>query len=174
MDTLLMLANHPNIPLRTLFPYSHWAHEQTRLFKMMETTVSAYLFFDITSATGDHDNGNWRRMAWDMNQVYTPRPDWDWPAGEITHCQSWNAAAAFDYASTAASDDHHPDYEILHKDLKRDFELMYRWDMLMREMGKKSPWQAEIVRIVTTNMGGLNVCAASGEEGEEYLPVLFC
>jgi hypothetical protein len=176
MDTLLMLANHPNIPLQTLFSYASLAHEQTGLFKVMETTVSAYLFFNITSATGDLDNGNWKRMAWYVNRMHTPSPDWDYPADKITHRGSWNAVSASGYGSNAASDDHHPDYETLHEDLKRDFELMYRWDMLLREMGKKSPWQAEIVRILGTNIGGLNVCASSEalQEDPWAIPTLFC
>jgi hypothetical protein len=173
MDTLLMLANDPQIPLRTLFPSSHWAHEQTSLFRVMETTISSYLFFNVTSATGGLDNGNWRRMYWhEKIRMYTPSPGWDYPTDKISHRQFWSSEEVPGYGVEIS--DRQIDYRTLQDDLKRDFELMYRWDMLLREMGMKSSWQGEVVRILREHIGGLSVCEP-GEEGEEpwALPKLF-
>jgi hypothetical protein len=174
MDTLLMLANHPKVPLHTLFASSCWAHEQTSLFRVMETTVSSYLFFNITSATGDLDNGSWKRISWHVNRMYTPSPDWDYPADKITHRQFYPLWTA--RGDAEALENLRPDYQILHDDLKSDFEMMYKWDMLLREMGMKLPWQDGIVRILKANVGGLNECPMVQEAGKDswVWPSLFC
>ncbi|KAH6883644.1 hypothetical protein BKA70DRAFT_1125845 [Coprinopsis sp. MPI-PUGE-AT-0042] len=174
MDTLLMLANHPEIPLHTFFQYNPWSHEVNGLFNVMETAVSSYLFFNIAYTTGDLDNGNWRRIDWyESIRMRLPAPDWDWPTEKITHGQ-FCSCSKMAIGDTEGPADFRPDYSALHEDLKRDFELMYRYDMFLREMGMDSPWKRESVRIIATRVRGLNICVKDGERPDWDIPSLFC
>ncbi|KAH6883651.1 hypothetical protein BKA70DRAFT_1125868 [Coprinopsis sp. MPI-PUGE-AT-0042] len=166
MDPLLMLANHPDVPIHTLFRYRPFGHELTNLSRVVAPALSSYLLFNILYATGDLDNGNWKRMRWFELSSF-PVPDWDLPAEHISHQQFLSLSkAAPTKAGEVVEDLQRPDYQVLHDDLKREFALLYRYDMFLREMGVESPWQDEIMNIIAMEVGGLKVeCDA---------PSVFC
>ncbi|KAH6883650.1 hypothetical protein BKA70DRAFT_1471154 [Coprinopsis sp. MPI-PUGE-AT-0042] len=170
MDTLFMLAHHPETPLHKFFMHGSWHGDENSFATVMGATLSSYLFFNIMSATGDLANGNWRRMDWYRSlRMWHPSARWDLPAEKITHEQFaplWDAQRA--RGDDADLSDLHPDYQLLYDDLKRDIALMCKYDMFLRELGARSPWQEEITGIIGHRIGGIEV--VWGENGE----YLFC
>ncbi|KAH6883646.1 hypothetical protein BKA70DRAFT_169972 [Coprinopsis sp. MPI-PUGE-AT-0042] len=180
METLLMLANHPQIPLYTLCNL-HWGHH-FGFSRVMESALDSYLFFNITSATGDLANGNWRQMRWFESLLSTSTHSMDFPAQQIPHKRffalpdhdSWAWDGGKPLPETKVVRDLNQDYKALHEYLKLNFELLYRYNMLLRELGVESPWQGEITRSLGYRVGGLKVHDEYDEETNKWRTPVFC
>lgn len=153
MPTLLMLAQHPSIPLADLHHLS-WGHH-FGFSRVKESALRAYMFFNAAEATGILENGKYAEM---QNEYYSLLLEltncMDYPAQQIPHQQFLRECGVLGderrswvpYAVPWKPDARyvHADYAHLQEYLKMLFELMYRYDALLRECGVDPEWDMEL------------------------------
>ncbi|CAA7269994.1 unnamed protein product [Cyclocybe aegerita] len=157
METLLMLAQHPDVPIHCL-NYLSWGHH-FGFSRIKESAVHAYMYFNCAEATNSLENGQYalprsysrllQEISWGM----------DYPAQQIPHLNFLKACGVLDenghYKAVKRNlDSHtrnwgeevlvHKDYGRLKEYMKTLFEQMYRYDVLMRECGLDPKWEEEV------------------------------
>ncbi|KAF7319045.1 hypothetical protein HMN09_00240700 [Mycena chlorophos] len=152
MQTLLMLANHPGIPLQDLHRLC-WGNtfgwDQIR-----QGALFAYIFFNVLLSMPDLlKNQRYKQLRSYRLAVFAPAFGAEYKAQDYCHREFfWGNRTQ---QPTTIIDDIDPlaDPEKLHAYLKMCFELLYRADMLARECGITGPlglddWEGEIVDVV--------------------------
>ncbi|KDR65864.1 hypothetical protein GALMADRAFT_260068 [Galerina marginata CBS 339.88] len=153
METLLMLANHPLIPLASLRNL-HWGHH-FGFSRVMESALRAYLFFNVAEATGILENGSYASMRYEYASLLSELSGgMDYPAQQIPHQKFLEECGVFQqnrfrwvYGDKWEESENviHKDYGRLQEYLKTLFALMYRYDVLVRECGLVPEWEDEMV-----------------------------
>ncbi|KAF7320193.1 hypothetical protein MKEN_00803800 [Mycena kentingensis (nom. inval.)] len=147
MATLLMLANHPQIPLADLDHLS-WGHS-FGVSCVRDWALRGYILFNILLSKPDllkDDKYKKMRSYSSTIRFVTGSGDYDAQAyphrqfffGDQQRCGSWNGPV----------DDVNPlvDLEKLHEYLKMCFRLLYQYDLLSQECGARSyDWETEVV-----------------------------
>ncbi|KAJ7124747.1 hypothetical protein C8R43DRAFT_1030628 [Mycena crocata] len=139
MGQLLMLAQHPLVPLKNLHCLS-WGHS-FGWDHVGDWALDAYIFFNVLLSKPElHANGryksmqsyrlvNWLTCSTDYDAQCFPHREFFWGSSE-TH-----ASVPVDKLEPLV------DVNKLHEYLKTCFRLLYRYDMLARECGQRVDWE---------------------------------
>ncbi|KAG5646138.1 hypothetical protein DXG03_004377 [Asterophora parasitica] len=140
MQTLLMLAHHPQVPLSTLRNLS-WGHH-FGFSRVMESALHAYVLLNIFMATGTLMGGEYLETREYKTMLAMSTHGMDFPAQQLPHREYLNALPV---AGSSALPEVHRDLSALKEYLKKMFSLLYRYDMVVRECGLDSDWEAHVV-----------------------------
>ena len=155
METLLMLAQHPDIPIADL-RFLSWGHH-FGFSRVKESALNAYIFFNAADATGTLERGQYACMARYGSLLREISISMDYPAQQIPHVEFLRACGALgsdghlinisyrEMGTGWAKNVHvHANYGLLQQYLKQLFALIYRYDVFVREYGLQEDWEAEI------------------------------
>ncbi|PPQ81432.1 hypothetical protein CVT26_007480 [Gymnopilus dilepis] len=150
METLLMLAQHPSIPLGDLHNLS-WGHH-FGFSRVGESAARAYLFFNCAEAVGILESGEYALTRDYYFLLQEIGASMDYPAQQIPHVNflrecgilSEGDSRCYGPKEDANKSFVHTDYRRLQEYLKELFALMYRYDMLVRECGLDANWEGEL------------------------------
>ncbi|RDB25681.1 hypothetical protein Hypma_006882 [Hypsizygus marmoreus] len=140
LTPLLTLAHHPHISMRHLLHLS-WGHH-FGWSRVGEAALHAYIIINLFAATHTLESGaylgtkEYRRLNEELLSSM------DFPAQQIPHREFLEALVKD--KETGLPEVHH-DYAALKRYLARVFELLYRYDMVVRECGVDPEWEGEIV-----------------------------
>lgn len=155
MLALLRLANHEKIPLKNLDHLS-WGHS-FGVTHLADVALEIYMLLNIAASVKANAKPG---STNDTGYLTETRPfrkftgwglgDFDFPAQNIPHRLFWNAKGITYYPFEVPSWDplslESDDERREMKDyLKMCFELLYRYDLLMREMGRDPEWKEKIL-----------------------------
>ncbi|KAJ6626857.1 hypothetical protein B0H10DRAFT_1870269 [Mycena sp. CBHHK59/15] len=143
MGQLLMLAQHPKIPINRLHSLS-WGHsfgwDHVKFY-----ALQAYLFFNVVLSQPDLCvGGQYRSMRSYRSVLYNVTSWGDYDAQSFPHREFLGTPQHGE-----GGEDLLNDMEKLQQYLKKCFELLYRYDMLARECGVDPDWESSIVREVS-------------------------
>ncbi|KAJ7655243.1 hypothetical protein DFH06DRAFT_495919 [Mycena polygramma] len=144
LETLLMLAQHPRVPLGDLHSLS-WGHS-FGWDHSMHWALDAYIFFNVLLSQPElHADGRYKSMRsyqW-IGRGLTASMDYD--AQSYPHREFFCGAL-----EGRVPDDFDPlgDLDQLQDYLKMCFRLLYRYDMLARECGRSLDWEGSIAHTV--------------------------
>jgi hypothetical protein len=154
IQMLLMLANHPEIPLSSLhtLPWGQWEGNWLGFQRVKELAVSAYLFFNSAEATGVLDDGRytqWHGYPNLLRELAISATSMDNPAHLIPHREFFRSCGVVlqSYIPPGASVNDiyvHQNRELLKEYVKTLFSFMYRYDVIVRECGLEPCWEKEI------------------------------
>ncbi|KAH9477184.1 Gramillins biosynthetic cluster protein [Psilocybe cubensis] len=145
MSTLLMLAQHPSIPLAQLNHLS-WGHH-FGFSRVKESALRAYMFFNAAEATGILENGKYTTIQPEYSSLLSEiASSMDYPAQQVTHQEFLRECGVLQGGTSWVPEETyvHSDYARLQRYLKKLFELMYRYDMLLAECGAEPEWDIEL------------------------------
>ena len=150
MEALLMLAQHPSIPLANLH-YLSWGHH-FGFSRVRESAARAYLFFNCAEAVGILESGEYALTRDYYFLLQEIGISMDHPAQQIPHVNflrecgilSEGDSRCYGPKEDANKSFVHTDYRRLQEYLKELFALMYRYDMLVRECGLDPNWEKEL------------------------------
>jgi len=149
MATLLMLAQHPRVPIKDLNHLS-WGHH-FGFSRVMESALRSYMFFNAAAVTGTLYNGRYMAMSEYGSLISEIAISMDYPAQQIPHRIFLQQCGLLGSHESVASGRLrkdmavHADYGRLREYLKTLFALMYRYDVLLRECGLDPEWEGELV-----------------------------
>jgi hypothetical protein len=136
--TLLMLAQHPLIPLHSLRNLS-WGHH-FGFSRVMEAALRTYLFFNVHAAVGSLNNGNYMHSQEYSSMLYELTRDFDYPAQQLPHREFFGQGGEVGAHLPPV----HEDLAALREYIKMLFELLYRYDVVVRECGVDPDWESSI------------------------------
>ena len=146
IQMLLMLANHPEIPLSSLHNLS-WGHS-FGFIRVKESAASAYLFFNSAEATGILDDGRYTQSHYYPILLRELATSMDYPAQQIPHREFFKSCGVLKgrdiFSAESANIYVHQNRELLKEYMKTLFSLMYRYDVIARECGLEPSWEKEI------------------------------
>lgn len=127
MNTLLMLAHHPQIPIRHLFYLSQaisvgWS-------TMAEFALQPYIYFNLIVAGGWYQSGVYKQTHSYRRLVESITHGLDYPLRNAPGWTIFDEYAELSQETLDRPDDH----ERLHEWLKKLFRILYCCDMLQRE-----------------------------------------
>ncbi|KAJ5967493.1 hypothetical protein N7501_003741 [Penicillium viridicatum] len=157
MLALLRLANHKDVPLEGLF-HLGWGHS-FGVAHVADTALEIYMLLNIAAAVKANAKPGSANDTVYLTETQLFRSfinwglaDFDFPAQNIPHRLFWNAKGISDSAEIPSwdplsleSDDERRDMKDY---LKMCFELLYRYDLLTREMGGDPEWKQKILGIL--------------------------
>ncbi|KAJ5598019.1 hypothetical protein N7537_008103 [Penicillium hordei] len=157
MLALLRLANHKKVPLEDLIHLS-WGHS-FGVDHVADVALEIYMLLNIAASVkanakpgSANDTGYLTETQPFRRFIDCGLKDFDFPAQNIPHRLFWNVKGISDYSEIPSwdplsleSDDERRDMK---EYLKMCFELLYRYDLLMREMGKDPEWKDKILGIL--------------------------
>lgn len=135
---LLMLAQHPLIPLHSLRCLS-WGHH-FGFSRVMEAALRAYLFLNVHAAVGSLNNGNYMHSQEYPSMLYELTRDFDYPAQQLPHRQFFGQGGEVGVHLPLV----HEDHAALRGYIKMLFEILYRYDVVVRECGLDPEWESYI------------------------------
>ncbi|KAJ7462804.1 hypothetical protein B0H11DRAFT_97919 [Mycena galericulata] len=145
MDQLLMLAQHPSVPLAQLH-FLSWGHS-FGWNHAMHWALDAYIFFNVLLSKPElHKNGRYKSMQSYKQVVSMLVGSGDYDAQSFPHREFfWGGLESY-----VPIDDFDPlgDANKLHEYLKTCFRLLYQYDMLARECGVRLDWEGSIAQAV--------------------------
>jgi hypothetical protein len=132
LSTLLMLAQHPEIPLHSLYNLS-WGHH-FGFSRVAESALHAYIFFNLTSATGILSDGKYKEADEYPRLVSSLTDSMDYDGQQVPHRIFFNEfripGGKWDRLPAV-----HQDLFRLRKYVKELFAMLYRFDVVTRECG---------------------------------------
>ncbi|KAK7064597.1 hypothetical protein R3P38DRAFT_2390912, partial [Favolaschia claudopus] len=142
LDQLLMLANHPQVPLRDLH-YLSWGHS-FGWNHTMHWALEAYIFFNVLLSKSElHADSRYKSMKSYQGIIGKLTMSMDYDAQTFPHREFfWGAPER----GLGYNDSLEPlaDPEKLHEYLKTCFRLLYRYDVLARECGISVDWEGDV------------------------------
>jgi len=174
LEPLLMLANHPDIPLADLQHLS-WGHGFGVDF-VADHALLAYLFLNITTAVlspSQLEQAYLMEMSSYRHTLSTLCDSCDYDAQCEPHrdffCPGQLGVMFYSSSRILAREKPHPlpnplaHLTKLEQYLKRCWALMYRYDMLMRECGREVDWEAKVAQTLN-HLWGVNTAIVEREE----------
>ena len=159
METLLMLAQHPLVPINTLNHLS-WGHH-FGFSRVMESALRSYMFFNTVAATDILENGVYMTLPEYRSIIRETTFSMDYPAQQIPHRLFFQQCGMKldSYRNTTIESVGrdmavHGDYGRLREHLKLLFALMYRYDTLLRECGLDPKWESQLGYLIPLRGGG--------------------
>ncbi|KIM35381.1 hypothetical protein M413DRAFT_449768 [Hebeloma cylindrosporum] len=147
MTSLLMLAQHPRVPIHTLTHLS-WGHH-FGFSRVMESALQSYMFFNAVAAMDMLENGAYMELPEYGSIVRDTMFSMDYPAQQIPHRlffqQCGMKLESITYENVGIDVAVHGDYGRLREHLKLLFALMYRYDLLLRESDLDPDWENQLV-----------------------------
>ncbi|KAJ7184354.1 hypothetical protein C8R46DRAFT_1063820 [Mycena filopes] len=165
MDSLLMLARHPRVPLIRLHSMG-WGHS-FGWDHLMHWALEAYIVFNVLLSKVElHADERYKAMRsyQRMCRMLTLSTDYDahtYPHREFL----WGSLEHY-----VREEDLDPlgDSNKLHEYLKTCFRLLYRYDMLVRECGRTVDWESHVAGTVGT-LWRLKGDYVTNEEGDTVI-----
>ncbi|KAH2859213.1 hypothetical protein KXW36_008823 [Aspergillus fumigatus] len=171
MLALLRLANHEKIPLMDLNHLS-WGHS-FGVTHVADVALEIYMLLNIAASVKANAKPGSANETGCLTETRRFRSfaswglgDFDFPAQNIPHRLFWNTKCITDGLEFSTwdplrleSDDERREMK---EYLKMCFELLYRYDLLLKEMGGDPEWKEKILGILHT--WGAR-CIALGESG---------
>ncbi|KAJ5184644.1 hypothetical protein N7472_009484 [Penicillium cf. griseofulvum] len=155
MLALLRLANHEKIPLEDLNHLS-WGHS-FGVTHVADVALEIYMLVNIAAAVKANAKPGSANDTVRLTETQSFRSfvdwglaDFDFPAQNIPHRLFWNAKGipgseiTWDPLSLESDEDRRDMKEYL----KMCFELLYRYDLLMRELGEDPEWNKKILELL--------------------------
>jgi hypothetical protein len=136
LSTLLMLAQHPDIPLHGLYSIG-WGHH-FGFSRVAESSLRAYIFFNLSAAMGILDNEKYGKVDKYPRFVKLLCDPMDYDGQQVVH------RSFFDPWKSEPSPAVHHDLPRLRQYLKDLFVLLYRFDVVMKECNLDPEWGSEI------------------------------
>ncbi|KAF7306403.1 hypothetical protein MIND_00431500 [Mycena indigotica] len=145
METLLMLARHPKVPLQDLH-YLSWGHS-FGWNHICHWALPSYIFFNVLLPKPELlENDKYRSLRSYPYAIRMATGSGDYDAQAYPHrAFFWGS---FHRDKPVEESDPLSDPEKLHEYLKMCFRLLYRYDMLAKECGLKVDWEGEIATAV--------------------------
>ncbi|KAJ7923063.1 hypothetical protein B0H13DRAFT_1981532 [Mycena leptocephala] len=146
LDTLLMLAHHPQVPLADLHSLS-WGHS-FGWDHTMDWALEAYIFFNVLLSKPElHAGGRYKSMRSYQYVVRKLTMSMDYDAQTFPHREFFLGTAG---REGVADDSINPlgDLNKLHEYLKMCFRLLYQYDMLARKCGRSVDWEGNVANTV--------------------------
>jgi hypothetical protein len=154
MLALLRLANHEKIPLEDLNQLS-WGHG-VGVTHVADVALEIYMLLNIAASVKANAKPGSANDSVCLTETQLFRrftgwglADFDFPAQNIPHRLFWNPKGITDSINCSSwdplslgSDDERREMK---EYLKMCFELLYRYDLLMREMGRDPEWKTKIL-----------------------------
>ncbi|KAF9459795.1 hypothetical protein BDZ94DRAFT_987331 [Collybia nuda] len=140
LPTLLMLARHPQIPLRYLLNLS-WGHH-FGFSRVAETAMGLYIFFNFASAADILRGGEYLEIDRYRRILHSSVQSMDYCAQQLPH------RAFFGWSNQRlppARVQVHGDLNRLQEYLKELFRLLYQYDIVIRECGVDPEWESVII-----------------------------
>ncbi|KAG6847229.1 hypothetical protein H0H93_009396, partial [Arthromyces matolae] len=149
MEGLLMLANHPQIPLQKL-RFLSWGHH-FGFSRVMESALLAYVGINMWVAMGLLEGGEYLEISKDYREmVYNSTHNMDYCGHQVAHRGFLNTLPKDEKTGLPEL---HKDWKGLKKYLKTNFRLLYVYDMLLRECGIDPEWESEITMLFQYAIG---------------------
>ncbi|KAJ6574639.1 hypothetical protein B0H19DRAFT_1254318 [Mycena capillaripes] len=145
LDTLLMLAQHPRVPLADLHWLS-WGHS-FGWDHVMLWALEAYIFFNVLLSKPElHADGRYKSMTSYQHVIGKLTMSMDFDAQSYPHREFFCGAL-----EGRVPDGFDPlgDINKLQEYLKMCFRLLYQYDMLARECGQSLDWEGNVVHIIS-------------------------
>ncbi|KAH7912683.1 hypothetical protein BJ138DRAFT_1147828 [Hygrophoropsis aurantiaca] len=142
LSTLIMLAQHPQIPLHHLHNLS-WGHH-FGFSRIGEAALAEYIFFNVVVAKGLVEGGEYKEMDVFRRNLRDIAGFMDHDAQTLPYrtffgdIDPWNPSAA----------DAPMNFPRLHEHLKLCFSFLYRYDMILKEYGVLFDWEGEIMGLL--------------------------
>ena len=161
MEALLMMANHPEIPIKHLHHLS-WGHH-FGFSRVKESAVRAYMFFNSAEATGILSNGQYTLSGEYGRLLAELGTSMDFCAQQTPHQEFFRSCGVYgrsfllkggkswldrDWAESIYV---HNNYVVWKDYMKTLFALMYRYDVLMCACGETPDWEREIAQSYPIN-----------------------
>ncbi|KAJ6514541.1 hypothetical protein DFH09DRAFT_1049223 [Mycena vulgaris] len=144
MDKLLMLAQHPRVPLAQLHSLS-WGHS-FGWDHVLQWALEPYIFFNVLLSKPELlADDRYKSMFSYHRVIEVVTGSGDYNAQSFPHREFfWGGL------ERAPTDTIDPlgDTNKLHEYLKMCFRMLYRYDMLARECGRKVDWEGSVALIV--------------------------
>ncbi|KAJ7102350.1 hypothetical protein B0H15DRAFT_327699 [Mycena belliarum] len=150
MDQLLMLAQHPRVPLTDLHSLS-WGHS-FGWDHVVQWALEPYIFFNVLLSKPELiQKGRYKSMDSYRRVIALATGSGDYDAQSFPHREFfWGSLER--RVSTDGLDPF-GDVEKLHEYLKTCFSLLYRYDMLARECGRDVNWEGIVARNINVLWG---------------------
>ena len=149
MASLLMLAQHPRVPIDNLNHLS-WGHH-FGFSRVMESALQSYMFFNTIAAMDILENGVYMTIPEYRSIIRETTFPMDFPAQQIPHRLFFQKCGlklnTYTYESVGRDLAVHGDYGRLREHLKLLFALLYRYDMLLRECGLDPKWESQLLYV---------------------------
>ncbi|KAJ7785870.1 hypothetical protein B0H16DRAFT_1488319 [Mycena metata] len=166
MDQLLMLAQHPRVPLFDLHQLS-WGHS-FGWDHLRDWALEAYIFFNVLLSKPElHTDDRYKSITeyrWLCRKLTYPT---DYDAQTFPHRQFfWGSAVP----PAVREEEFDPlgDSNKLHEYLKMCFRLLYRYDMLVRECGQTVDWEG-CVACAVAYLWNIKTDYAQDEKGDTVI-----
>ncbi|KAJ7456572.1 hypothetical protein FB451DRAFT_608884 [Mycena latifolia] len=145
MDQLLMLAQHPRVPLANLH-YLSWGHS-FGWDHVAQWALEPYIFFNVLLSKPELlADGRYKSMSSYKHVVGMVTGSGDYDAQSFPHREFfWGSLDKWAHIDTL---DPLGDTNQLHEYLKMCFQLLYRYDTLARECGLKVDWEGIVARTI--------------------------
>lgn len=152
METLLMLAHHPKIPINSLHYMSHG--HSFGWNRLQDYALQAYIFFSIIASKPELiEGGKYEEMESYKYVVNHLTNTCDGDGQTIPHREfllrpiaGKTVQEVSDMTMDEAFIEVFEDLELVQENLKKIFSLLYRYEMLVRECGLDPHWEREISR----------------------------
>jgi hypothetical protein len=141
LSTLLMLAQHPDIPLHQLCHLS-WGHH-FGFSRIMESSLQAYIFFNLATAMGILEDGRYKELDCYPRLVGYLNDSMDYDGQQVPHRKFFDQYRA-PGGEQGKSPAVHQDLPRLKQYMKDLFAMIYRFDVVMKECGLDPKWDYEI------------------------------
>ncbi|KAJ6501636.1 hypothetical protein C8R47DRAFT_970191 [Mycena vitilis] len=144
LEPLLMLAQHPHVPLTDLHSVT-WAG-RIGWDRSMHRALDAYIFFNVLLSTPEsHADSRYKLMP-AYARVTRKLENPDYYNETFPHCQFFCGSL---HGGIPDGFDPLGDADKLHEYLKACFRLVYRYDMLARECGRSVDLEGSVVCAVS-------------------------
>lgn len=171
MLALLRLANHEKIPLMDLNHLS-WGHS-FGVTHVADVALEIYMLLNIAASVKANAKPGSANETGCLTETRRFRSfaswglgDFDFPAQDIPHRLFWNTKCITDGLEFSTWDPLRLESDDERREMKECskmcFELLYRYDLLLKEMGGDPEWKEKILGILHT--WGAR-CIALGESG---------
>ncbi|KAG6907334.1 hypothetical protein DXG01_009380 [Tephrocybe rancida] len=147
MEPLLMLAQHPQIPLGTLETMG--TGHYFGFSRIRESALHAYVQISLWAATALLEGGEYLEMASYAHMVWYSTSSGDYPGHDVPHRAYLNKLPKDEATRLPVL---HADLAGLKEYLKTNFRLLYRYNMLMKECVLDAEWETIITRLFDFEM----------------------
>jgi hypothetical protein len=152
LSTLLMLAQHPDIPLHRLYSLS-WGHH-FGFSRTAESSLRAYIFFNLVAAMNILDDGKYQKADQYPRLVRYLSCSMDYDGQQVPHRMMFFDEYRVPGGKLDPSPAVHQDLPRLRQYMKDLFAMLYRFDVIMRECGLDPKWDNEIESSFETILEG--------------------
>jgi hypothetical protein len=172
LPSLLMLAQHPKIPLQglRLIPHGY----QPGFEGVVIFALRPYIFFNLAAAAGTLRTGEYLKM---MTYMSGFSPASLFPSQTLPHREFFGnpwAGTWVGQLDPARLPIPHHDLPGLREYLNTLFSLLYSYDVVMRECGQDPQWEKEVVCAIRSTVIRVKTEYVKIDDGPGFTPRFVC